>query len=109
MSKMSELDYEQRMAADQPSSMREAATKDRAAQARAAQAAAAARAEVAKAWAAEAAAWEAVAEAAEAAAAEYELWGRVFGSHGGRLSAMPIDPRGVWPDGTALYVRRVKK
>jgi hypothetical protein len=37
---------------------------------------------------------------------EYELWGRVFGSHGGRLSAMPIDPRGVWPDGTALYVRR---
>ncbi len=39
---------------------------------------------------------------------EYELWGRVFGTHGGRLIAMPIDPRGVWPDGTALFVR-VKK
>ena len=42
-------------------------------------------------------------------ALEYELWGRVFGAHGGRLSASPIDPRGVWPDGTAVYVRRIKR
>jgi hypothetical protein len=43
------------------------------------------------------------------AALEYELWGRVFGAHGGRLSASPINPRGVWPHGTALYVRREKE
>lgn len=35
----------------------------------------------------------------------YELWGRVAGTHGGRLIAMPIDQSKIWPDGTALYVR----
>lgn len=35
----------------------------------------------------------------------YELWGRVFGTHGGRVLAMPIDSRNIWPDGTALFVK----
>jgi hypothetical protein len=115
MSKMAELDYEQRMAADQPRpSLREAAQA------------------VIDRW--ESPQWthdaihtselifalrEALREHAVVRltnthqqldeALEYELWGRVFGSHGGRLSAMPIDPRGVWPEGTAVYVRRIKK
>jgi hypothetical protein len=93
MSKMAELEYEQRMAADQledTSQLEDTRLNQEE--------------------------WETIrrvtkkAEAAEAWAfdTEYELWGRVFGTHGGRLSAMPIDPRGVWPDGTALYVK-VKK
>jgi hypothetical protein len=38
----------------------------------------------------------------------YELWGRVTGGHGGRWAFEQFDSR-VWPDGTALYVKVIAK
>ena len=40
---------------------------------------------------------------------EYELWGAVSGAPGGRWSVMQVNPQAVWPDGVALYVRRIKE
>ena len=40
---------------------------------------------------------------------EYELWGAVAGAPGGRWSVTQVNPRTVWPNGVALYVRRVKE
>jgi len=39
---------------------------------------------------------------------EYELWGTINGSPGGRWPVEQIEEL-VWPVGTALYVRRGKK
>ena len=73
------------------------------------------------AWAAvkEAEAWAAAADAAWAAAtqaeakddAEYELIGTIDGTYGGRwmLAAFAEKAGAVWPDGTAVYVRRIKE
>lgn len=42
---------------------------------------------------------------------EYELVGRIDGTYGGRwmLAAFAENASAVWPDGTAIYVRRVQK
>ena len=73
------------------------------------------------AWAAvkEAEAWAAAADAAAARAraaeakddAEYELIGTIDGTYSGRwmLAAFAENAAAVWPDGTAVYVRRVKE
>lgn len=39
---------------------------------------------------------------------EYELWGTIQGSPGGRWVVSPLNPAAVYPVGTALYVK-VKK
>ena len=127
MSKMSELDYEQRMAADQPRP-----TLSEAAQA------------VIDRW--DSPNWthdsihtgelifalreavrddaldemqrltetdygEAEAAAAEAWADEYELIGTIDGTYAGRwmLAAFAENASAVWPEGTEVYVRRVAK
>ena len=41
-------------------------------------------------------------------ALEYELWGIIQGSPGGRWVTSQLDPAAAYPVGTALYVR-VKK
>ena len=79
----------------------------------------AARAAEAVAVAAEAVAWaEAVAVAVAALAkaeaeadldTEYELWGTIQGAPGGRWVTSQLDPYAVYPVGTALYVRRVRR
>jgi len=43
------------------------------------------------------------------AALEYERIGRILGTYGGRLVFIPDNRATVWPEGTAVYVRRVKK
>jgi len=42
---------------------------------------------------------------------EYELIGTIDGTYGGRwmLAAFAENAAAVWPDGTAIYVRRVQK
>jgi hypothetical protein len=42
---------------------------------------------------------------------EYELVGRIDGTYGGRwmIAAFAENAAAVWPDGTAIYVRRVKR
>jgi hypothetical protein len=44
-------------------------------------------------------------------ALEYELVGRIDGTYGGRwmLAAFAENASAIWPDGTAVYVRRVKE
>jgi hypothetical protein len=42
-------------------------------------------------------------------ALEYELIGRIKGTHGGRWMLDVEDKAAAWPDGTAVYVKRVKK
>lgn len=45
---------------------------------------------------------------------EYSMWGhleligRILGTYGGRLVFIPDNRATAWPDGTAVYVRRVK-
>ena len=73
----------------------------------------------AEAWAAVAEAKAAVAEAKAAsealravkAAVEYELIGTIDGTYAGRwmLAAFAENAAAVWPDGTAVYVRRIKE
>lgn len=60
--------------------------------------------------AAEAAASEAL-RAVKAWAAEYELVGTIDGTYAGRwmIAAFAENAAAVWPDGTAVYVRRIKK
>lgn len=40
---------------------------------------------------------------------EYELWGTIQGSPGGRWVVSPLNPAVVYPVGTALYVCRRKE
>ena len=40
---------------------------------------------------------------------EYELWGTIQGSPGGRWVTSQLDPAAVYPVGTALYVCRRKE
>jgi hypothetical protein len=42
---------------------------------------------------------------------EYELVGTIDGTYGGRwmLAVFAENASAVWPDGTAIYVRRVQK
>jgi hypothetical protein len=40
---------------------------------------------------------------------EYELIGQIFGTYGGRWVFIPENKHMAWPEGTAVYVRRVKK
>ena len=42
---------------------------------------------------------------------EYELIGTIDGTYAGRwmLAALAENAAAVWPDGTAIYVRRVKE
>lgn len=42
---------------------------------------------------------------------EYELIGTIDGTYAGRwmLAVLAENAAAVWPDGTAVYVRRVKK
>jgi hypothetical protein len=58
-------------------------------------------------------AWAEAKAAAEAALAEkseeYELIGRILGTYGGRWVFIPDNKHLAWPDGTAVYVRRIKK
>jgi hypothetical protein len=101
MSKMAELEYEQRMAADQPRP-----TLSEAAQA------------VIDRW--ESPQWThdaihtgelifALREALREDALEYELIGCINGTHAGRWLLWAENAAAVWPDGTAVYVRRIKK
>jgi hypothetical protein len=62
-----------------------------------------------EAWAGAAdAAWAAVKEAEAKDDAEYELIGTIDGTYAGRwmLAAFAENASSVWPDGTAVYVRR---
>jgi hypothetical protein len=40
---------------------------------------------------------------------EYEFIGRSVGTYGGRWVLVVEDKAAVWPDGTAVYVRRIKR
>ena len=42
---------------------------------------------------------------------EYELVGRIDGTYAGRwmIAAFAENAAAVWPDGTAVYVRRIKR
>jgi hypothetical protein len=40
---------------------------------------------------------------------EYELIGQIFGTYGGRWVFIPENKYMAWPEGTAVYVKRVKK
>jgi len=114
MSKMSELDYEQRMAADQPRpSLREAAQAviDRWFSPNWASATSAPHTGELIAALRDALAEDALACLSEThqqldAALEYERIGRILGTYGGRLVFIPDNRATVWPDGTAVYVRR---
>jgi hypothetical protein len=54
---------------------------------------------------------ELVTELVKAEPDEYELVGRIDGTYGGRwmIAAFAENASAVWPDGTAIYVRRVKR
>jgi hypothetical protein len=54
---------------------------------------------------------ELVKELVTAEPEEYELIGCIDGTYGGRwmLAAFAENAAAVWPDGTAIYVRRVKR
>jgi len=43
------------------------------------------------------------------AALEYELIGTIKGMYGGRWTLTPEDKAALWPDNTAVYVRRAKE
>ena len=40
---------------------------------------------------------------------EYEFIGQIFGTYGGRWVFIPDNKHLAWPEGTAVYVRRVKR
>ena len=40
---------------------------------------------------------------------EYELIGQIFGTYGGRWVFIPDNKHMAWPEGTAVYVRRIKR
>ena len=48
-------------------------------------------------------------EALREDALEYELIGRINGTHAGRWLLWAENAAAVWPDNTAVYVRRIKK
>ena len=48
---------------------------------------------------------EALAEKSE----EYELLGRIFGTYGGRWVFIPDNKHFAWPEGMAVYARRIKR
>ena len=48
---------------------------------------------------------DALAEDRLAEQSEYQFWGTINGSPGGRWVATQINPNEIWPVGTALYVR----
>ena len=54
---------------------------------------------------------ELVTELVTAEPDEYELIGTIDGTYGGRwmIAAFAENAAAVWPDGTAVYVRRVKR
>jgi hypothetical protein len=54
---------------------------------------------------------ELVTELVKAEPDEYEFIGCIDGTHGGRwmLAALAENAAAVWPDGTAIYVKRVKR
>jgi hypothetical protein len=54
---------------------------------------------------------ELVTELVKAEPDEYELIGTIDGTYGGRwmISAIAENASAVWPDGTAIYVKRVKR
>jgi hypothetical protein len=52
---------------------------------------------------------ELVTELVKAEPDEYEFIGRSVGTYGGRWVLVVEDKAAVWPDGTAVYVKRVKK
>ena len=54
---------------------------------------------------------ELVTELVKAEADEYELIGTIDGTYGGRwmIAAFAENAAAVWPDGTAVYVKRVKR
>jgi hypothetical protein len=49
------------------------------------------------------------AELGETEPDEYEFIGRSVGTYGGRWVLVVEDKAAVWPDGMAVYVKRVKK
>jgi hypothetical protein len=40
---------------------------------------------------------------------EYELLGRIFGTYGGRWVFIPDNKHFAWPEGMAVYARRIKR
>jgi hypothetical protein len=54
---------------------------------------------------------ELVTELVKAEPDEYELMGRIDGTYAGRwmIAAFAENAAAVWPDGTAVYVRRMQK